>query len=45
MTLAFWANKHSLVGPSDNFHWNQKIYVTFFTMVHIYYGISSPLHL
>lgn len=44
VALAFRAYELYLIGSSRQFQRNQKIDVTTLTMIHIYYGISSPLH-
>ncbi len=44
VALAFWTNKLYTFLSDSQFQWNQKIYITIFTMIHIYYRILSPLH-
>jgi hypothetical protein len=45
VALTFRAYKLCLLLSSRQFHGDQKIDVTIFTMIHIYYGISSPFHI
>ncbi len=44
VALTFRTYKLYLIVSSRQFQRNEKINVTTFTMIHIYYGISSPLH-